>query len=297
MLWPLLLAVSASSPECGPEVCGGTRPRCPAPTHLASKPVIPAVRENLYFLNLSPSNAEISYVDAEGVETTHGALAPGVRRAVQAFHGDVWRARSASNGRLLLEHRVGAVEIRSCDCPQPKFVDCSKGPTTRSDDMVSDPVLFENRANEPVDLFFFNGTCEELVSWDEVGGVQPARRKPMLSTQGHSFRFRSAASNRFLMAHTLSDLVIRGCSDEQEVQQPQADGLASLRAEAAFFESEHSKLRESLAEELGKLALALAGSNASASARAAADPTGTSLFAVSPHSGAHSLLSSMAWTK
>lgn len=42
------------------------------------------------------------------------------------------------------------------------------------------------------------------------------------------------------------------------------DGLAALRAEAAYFEREHAMLREALAFEWSRLALALAGSNASA---------------------------------
>ena len=102
------------------------------------------------------------------------------------------------------------------------------------------------------------------MSWDQVGGVQPLQRKPMLSTLGHTFRLRSAADRRLLMAHTLDDVVIRGCSDEEQAVRAAPDGLAALRAEAAYFEREHAMLREALALEWSRLALALAGSNASA---------------------------------
>lgn len=154
--------------------------------------------------------------------------------------------------------------------------------------VISDPVVFENDANEPVDLFYWNGTCEELVSWDEIGGIQPFRQKPMLSNQGHTFRLRSAASRRLLMAHTLDDVVIRGCSDEEHaLRAPRDDGLAALRAETAFFEREHAQMRERLALEFSRLALALAGSNASAvtpwaAAAAAAAPRELSARAIEP---------------
>ena len=110
------------------------------------------------------------------------------------------------------------------------------------------------------------GTCEELVSWDEVGGVQPFGRKPFLSTQGHSFRLRSAATRRFLMAHTLNDLVIRACEeDEAALRGSSVDGLESLRAQTRFFEEEAATLRERLATEVARLSLALSfGSNATA---------------------------------
>ena len=193
-----------------------------------------------------------------------------MRRALATQHSDVWIARavrpgSVSDRRLLLEHRVGAVPVEDCDCPQPEFTDCSKPPQKRDPNMIHDPVVFENRAGEAVDVFYYNGTCEELVSWDEIGGVQPYRRKPLLSTQGHSFRLRAASSRRFLMAHTLNDLVIRACEEDEAPRHRQLgalDGLESLRAQTRFFERDAANLREQLAAELSRLALALSrGSN------------------------------------
>jgi len=97
------------------------------------------------------------------------------------------------------------------------------------------------------------------VSWDEVGGVQPLRHKPLLSTQGHSFRLRSAATRKMLMAHTLNDLVIRACDeDEARLRGSTVDGLEALRAQTRFFEAEAAALRDTLATELARLALALA---------------------------------------
>ena len=169
------------------------------------------------------------------------------------------------------EHRVGAVPVEDCDCPQPEFTDCSKPPQKRDPNMIHDPVVFENRVNEPVDVFYWNGTCEELVSWDEIGGVQPFNRKPLLSTQGHSFRLRSAATRRFLMAHTLNDLVIRGCEEDENAQRSRRmslDGLESLRAQARFFETEADSLRQQLATELSRLALAINAHGANATTAA-----------------------------
>ena len=213
-----------------------------------------------------------------------------MRRAVATQHGDVWLARAvrpgtANDRRLLLEHRVGAVPIEDCQCPELPFVDCSKPPAKRDPLQISDPIVFENRAPEPVDVFYYNGTCEELVSWDEVGGVQPLNRKPLLSTQGHAFRLRSAATRRFLMAHTLNDLVIRACDDEGGAARgpPRAlDGLEALRAQSRFFEGEAARLREELATELHRLLRALGqGSNATATA-AAAPPAAGAALGVSP---------------
>ena len=268
----LLLGGAAASEKCAPELCTGSgEPRCPEPTSRVSKPALSGATENVYFRNMSPHPAEILRVRGDGVETSFGVLAPGMRRAQTSLHGDLWRARAVAsgkaNGRLLAEHQVGAVKIRECDCPQPAFSDCSKTPFVRDGGMISDPIVFENEASQPVDLFYWNGTCEELVSWDMIGGVQPFGRKPMLSTQGHTFRFRSAASRTLLMAHTLDDVVIKGCSDEElAARAPAADGLAALRAEVSFFEREHARLRESVALEFSRLALALAGSNATATA-------------------------------
>ena len=178
------------------------------------------------------------------------------------------------------------VPVEDCDCPQPEFVDCSKGPVKRDPGHIYDPVVFENRAGEPVDVFFYNGTCEELVSWDDVGGVQPWRKKPLLSTQGHAFRLRAAASRRFLMAHTLNDLVIRSCDDEAAKARGGAslDGLESLRAQTRFFEGEAMRLREQLATELSKLQFALRlGSNSTSTLPADYVPaTAAAVAAVAP---------------
>jgi len=264
----LLLAASGVAAEmCSPESCTGAGDgACPVPQGLVSKPSLPAKRENVYFRNAATTPAEISRVDGAGMEWPQGILPPGMRRALPTLHGDVWHARAVTdgpaNGRLMLEHRIGAIPIKACDCPQPEFVDCSK-PISKADPSVMyDPVVFENQAGEPVDLWYWNGTCEELISWDEVGGLQPSRSKPLLSFQGHSFRLRSAASRRLLMAHTLNDVVIRGCSDEQKAARASPDGLAELRAEVAFFELEEAHLRQELLEQLSRLATALASSNA-----------------------------------
>lgn len=269
----LALTAFAAGEQCDPSECTGMGKRCPISQGLVSHRSLDKAspeRENVYFRNESPWPAEISHVDNGGFEIVHGVLPPGLRRALPTFHGDVWRARAVTNGpangRLLLEHRIGAVPIRECDCPQPKFVDCSKNPGfLRSKQEISDPVVFENEVSEAVDIFYWNGTCEELISWDMVGGLQPSlRSKPILSTQGHSFRMRSAATRRLFMAHTLDDLVLRGCSDEEHNSAWQAHGLAALRAETAFFEREQMALKEALSLELYSLLTALAVSNATA---------------------------------
>ncbi|KAL1529075.1 hypothetical protein AB1Y20_000051 [Prymnesium parvum] len=211
--------------------------------------------ENVYFRNASPFSVELLHVDHTGEEVSHGFLSPGLRRGLPTLHGDVWRARALRVGqtgdrRLLLEHRIGVVKLKDCECQQPSFVDCKKPPFKGPrDQLINDPVVFENHANAPVDLYWWNGTCEELISWDEVGGVQQHARKPILSTQGHNFRVREAYSGRMLMQHTLNDLVIRSCEEDAEREAE----LFALQEQAWSLEAERGLLREKLAGELSKL--------------------------------------------
>ena len=167
MLVLLLALVPAQQQQCAPELCTGAgTTACPTASGIVSKPTLTGHRENVYFRNSARYPAEISKVGADGVAVSYGVLPPGMRRAVSTFHGDVWHARAVSsghaNGRLLLEHQIGVVKIQACECPQPVFVDCSKTPTMRDRAMVSDPVVFENLANQPVDLFYWNGVQRDV---------------------------------------------------------------------------------------------------------------------------------------
>jgi len=99
------------------------------------------------------------------------------------------------------------------------------------------------------------GTCEELISWNDVGGLQPLQHKAVESTQGHTFRFRDAATRRLLMQHTLSDLVLRGCDDGSA--EKNAESVESLRKTVSELEDEGESLRETLALELASLVSAL----------------------------------------
>ena len=131
----------------------------------------------------------------------------------------------------------------------------------------------------PLDLFYWNGTCEELTSWNLVGGVQVGQSAGVLSTQGHTFRLRTAdASRRLVFAHTLNDLSIRGCDEPASRGRPGgggAAGMAALLAETDHFESETARLRELLAQQIARLRLSIAfgGGNASA-IPAASEPLG-----------------------
>jgi len=117
-------------------------------------------------------------------QVTFGLMSPGTRRAVLAMEGEVWRARAVrpghrGDGRLMAEHSVGPVRLRDCECPQPAFVDCAK-PPFKGPRPFSDPVVFDNAAGVPLDLYYWNGTCEELVSWHLIGGVQARETTPRL---------------------------------------------------------------------------------------------------------------------
>jgi len=274
-----LLPLAAAALQCAPEACtGNSQPSCPTATRgLASKPQLEgkAHLENIYFRNAAPHTVEILHVDQQGDEVSTGFLSPGLRRLLPTLHGDVWRVRALRPGhpgdqRLLLEHRVGTVELKDCECPQPSFVDCKKPPFMGPrNQLIDDPVVFENFAPMPVDLYYWNGTCEELVSWNDVGGVQMGANKRLLSTQGHSFRARDAFSGRMLMQHTLNDLVVRGC-DEEEERERSAE-LAALQQEVWSLEAERDTLREGLAAELSRLIAEMGASAANATTASDAD--------------------------
>lgn len=213
------------------------------------------------------------------MEESRGMVASNVRRPFAALHGEVWRARAVRPGhlgdrRLMLEHRVGAVPIRECECPQPEFVDCMKPPFKGPRWTPNDPVAFKNEAPNAVDLYWWNGTCEEMVSWDEIGGMQPQRQKLLQSTHGHTFRMRSAADGHMLMQHTLDDLVVHGCEEEEE--KARSRDLGELAAATAELEEEREQLAESLAEQLGRLVLALKTAPANTSQFAAVSTAGES---------------------
>lgn len=272
-----LSAAAAQLTQCAPEACTGAGvAACPAPRGLASQEPNNLVQlpQKIFFRNEASHAAEVLHVGPDGAERTYGLLAAGMRRSLPTLQGDVWRARAVrpghrGDGALMLEEQIGNVVIRNCDCPQPAFKDCSAPRTRRDDAAVSDPVVFDNRAGAPVDLFWWNGTCEQLVSWDEIGGVQPMLSKRILSTHGHTFRLRGVGSRRFLMAHTLSDHVLRSCDEDERAAARGgglADGLAALRAETNHFEHETRRLRERLAAELARLVGAIDASNATAPA-------------------------------
>jgi hypothetical protein len=259
------------------------------------------VHKNLYFRNAAHFPAELLRVDESGTESSNGFMSPGTRRAVLAFNKDVWRARAvrpghAGDGRLMAEHVVGAVVLKSCDCPQPAFVDCAK-PPFKGPRGPSDPVVFENRAMQPLDLYFWNGTCEELISWDTIGGVQPGLQKPIQSTQGHTFRARGAASGQMLMQYTLNDVVLRAC--EEDEASARATRAGQLHVVVARLERERDVLRESLAFDLARLTAVLRAGLGNMTAQAAlpAEPAVRSGAAVKtvPVSALGGLLLPLKW--
>jgi len=140
----------------------------------------------------------------------------------------------------MLEHRVGLVSIKDCDCPQPEFVDCMKPPHRAPRTTKVDPVTFVNDAGTPLDLFYWNGTCEEIVSWNDVGGVQPFQEKRMRSTHGHTFRARSAATGKLLMQHTLSDIVVRPCDSEDRSLYSPPDSPRTMALKRAAADLAHN---------------------------------------------------------
>jgi len=262
----LALSISPWASLCPEDACLGVVPtwsECPSAPSAARSLAPPddgKPPHRLFWRNEATHPAEVLKVSPGGFEETHGFIGPGVRRSVQTLQNDVWRVRAVRPGqpgdrRLMVEHTVGAVPVRNCDCPQPAFVDCNKPPFKGPRWTINDPVIFDNQGGEPLDVFYWNGTCEELISWREIGGVQPMAAKYIQSTMGHTFRLRSASTQRMLMQHTLKDVVVRGCDEPAE--EGNAESLDALRAATAALSAEHDALREQLAGRLSLIAAAL----------------------------------------
>mmetsp|Transcript_25667 Transcript_25667/g.42399 ORF Transcript_25667/g.42399 Transcript_25667/m.42399 type:complete len:308 (-) Transcript_25667:537-1460(-) len=244
---------------CPEEACtgGALTITCQAVSEGArSDPTLVLSTHNLYWRNDAQHAAHILYVTKEGNEISLGLLGPGVRRAIPSLYNDVFRARAVrpghhDDGKLMLEHQVSAVQLKDCDCQDVEFVDCAKPPFKGPRHQFNDPVVFENHVEHPVDLFWWNGTCEELISWKEVGGMQPLRSLNIQSTHGHTFRARNAFSRKLLMQHTLSDVVLRDCDGSSRGRSN--NPLDTLRLATSELKAEQDLLQEKLASKLSVL--------------------------------------------
>jgi len=163
---------------------------------------------------------------------------------------------------MLYRQRWGALIVRalvtaqgaSADPPPPPVLQCSMEPFDGPRDVKNDPVTFENVAGYPLDLYYWNGTCEEKVSWGKAEGMQPFTRMEFESTHGHTFRARGAQSKRMLMQYTLSDLVIRPCdnTEQRAVHPSPSPGAISLERAALNLASSKERLRAMLEAELSR---------------------------------------------
>ena len=124
--------------------------------------------KGIYFSTTRPRPQHRSSLSTPTASSTPSSCSPPKirKKCYGPFHGQVYRARVVrpghpQDGQLLLEYKVDDVPLKNCECPQPEFVDCSKPPFTGArNDVIHNPVTFKNVANEPLDLFYWNGTCE-----------------------------------------------------------------------------------------------------------------------------------------
>lgn len=126
------LATLAARQVCEPNECGGAQAlsACPVATTAAADLVLTLSPSNLYFFNAAKHPVSINYVSEDNSESPAFRMASSTRQEVSALAGEVWRARALRPGHpqdniVMLEHRVGLVSIKDCDCPQPEFVDVS----------------------------------------------------------------------------------------------------------------------------------------------------------------------------
>lgn len=167
------------------------------------------------------------------------SLQPGEKRKLNCEVGDTFTARVNSPGTkydklLLLAHDVGRIYISDNLCEQIELISCDRKPFTADKRWTPpDSLIFTNKYSETINLYFYDGVCEEI-----VGTVHPDMDHHIQSTVGHSFRIRDI-SGKLLQEHTFKEIPIRGLESDEDYE-------ISERASALFDRVHLKLLHESL---------------------------------------------------
>jgi len=143
-------------------------------------------------------------------------ILPNEKRKVTCLIGDTFSARAIAPGKsfdetLLLVHDVSRVYISDNKCEDTTRINCKRVPFTADKRWTPpDSLMFSNRNKGLVNLFYYDGTCEE-----HVGTIQENNDHHLQSTLGHLFRIRDA-NDTLLQEHTLSEIIINDLQSEED---------------------------------------------------------------------------------
>lgn len=119
----------------------------------------------VFFVNEASETVNLYWVDGEGVEQLEGPMLQNETHSVLTTEGHIFHARSAETNQLLVRHTVGLFEVKN-----PSNVPCATEPLTQVE-LHGDSELdcgfmskgFVNKAGCEVNVYYYNGTGEELV--------------------------------------------------------------------------------------------------------------------------------------
>ena len=167
-------------------------------------------------------------------------LAPSETKKLTCDVGDTFTAKvfapgTPNHNSLLMAHDVSRVYITDQKCADTESVPCNRKPFKSEYRWTPpDSFLFSNTLHEPVDLYYWDGACEE-----HVGHVLEKADHHIQSTIGHTFRIRRNSTQGLLHEYRLKEVVIKGLEDE--------DLEFSEKASALFDRLHVSVLKESIA--------------------------------------------------
>lgn len=129
--------------------------------------------------------------------------------------GDTFTAKINSpsshyDGMLLMAYDVSRVYIREGECDaETKLLSCNRKPF--NGDMrwtPPDSLMFSSFSKDPIDIYFWDGQCEE-----KVGTISENGDQHIMSTIGHTFRMRNRQNNKLLLEYEYEEIVINSLDE------------------------------------------------------------------------------------
>lgn len=202
---------------------------------------------NTYQVHVTFTNEARDQVSLYKVRSMHKQLSPlGLKAAsilpgenvkISCEIGDTFTARVDSPGSqrdqmLLMAHDVSRIYINDKMCNDTPLHSCNRAPFSAEYRWTPpDSFMFTNSNDDSVDLFYFDGSCEE-----HVGTIESNRDHHIQSTIGHTFRIRETESKRLIQEYTLSEVPIKDLESD--------DDFEFSEKASVLFDKLHIKLLE-----------------------------------------------------
>ena len=167
------------------------------------------------FHNKSPNPVNIYRVSSmhrqlDPMGLIERTIHPGERSKISCMIGDTFTATSTIDDRLLLAHDVARVYVDNSECMTPELKLCKRRPFDASMRWTPpDSFMFTNRADVQIELYFWDGHCEE-----PVGNVAPGADHHIQSSIDHTFRVRRSDTKQLIKNYTLQEVSITDLDTE-----------------------------------------------------------------------------------